>query len=344
MESVKITLLSREPHLSQILTGFLTLARQGELDIQIEDRSGDGSVPHPSVMAVAEYRGRKLVYDTLDGYQHEDAIRHYLNECDFYFKRSFSQEKNQALGLAWDGKMFPLGFNYHVSCKNHPLDPPFWKQQIKKYLGREYNAFRNDGFTAKFIEQKPCFSRKPQVLFLTRLWKEDPSLPESLKEERRYINATRIEIIRQLRSMEGQIHFVGGLPDTDLAQEMAPDLIMPASLTDRRQYIRCLHRSDICIGTMGLFESIGWKTGEYIAASKAIVNEKLRYTVPGDFAPERNYLEFGTAEACIDAVKTLISDPQMMQQMRQNNRDYYLRYLRPDVMIRNTLDIVDKQL
>lgn len=35
-----------------------------------------------------------------------------------------------------------------------------------------------------------------------------------------------------------------------------------------------MHDTDICIGSMGLHKSIGWKTGEHIAASKAIINEK----------------------------------------------------------------------
>lgn len=38
--------------------------------------------------------------------------------------------------------------------------------------------------------------------------------------------------------------------------------------------------SDICITTTGLHRSIGWKFAEYIAASKAIVTEKLNYS-PG---------------------------------------------------------------
>lgn len=341
MESVKITLLSVEPHVSQILTGFTLLARQGKLNVQVEDRSGDSMLPHPSVMVLADYRGKRLVYDVLDGYQHEEAIAYHLDYCDYYFKRSFSPEKNEALGLSWKEKMFPLGFNYHVSCRNHPLDPPFWKEQLKKYLGRDYNAFRNAGFTAKLFEEKPRFGKKPQVLFLTRLWWEDPSLSESLRAERRYINEMRVEIIRTLRAMEGEIHFVGGLPDTDLAREAAPELIMPPALTDRRNYLRCLQKSDICIGTMGLFESIGWKTGEYVAGAKAIVNERLRYQVPGNFEAGKNYLEFETADQCIQAVRQLVADPQALYEMKLRNREYYLRYLRPDVLIENTLNLVD---
>jgi hypothetical protein len=47
---------------------------------------------------------------------------------------------------------------------------------------------------------------------------------------------------------------------------------------------------------MGLYESNGWKLGEYVAGSKAIVSEHLHYDAPGNFSPEQNYLEFNSAD------------------------------------------------
>jgi hypothetical protein len=166
---------------------------------------------------------------------------------------------------------------------------------------------------------------------------------EVLNEERRYINQMRIDVVRKLKNMP-EIRFVGGLLNNGTSQALAPDLVMPAKMVDRRNYLRLMHKSDICIGTMGLHESIGWKTGEYVAAAKAIVNEKFHYTVPGDFAPEKNYLEFETAEQCIAAVESLIASPEKVYEMKCRNREYYLNYLRPDVLIRNTLDIADRNL
>lgn len=342
MEKVTIKLLSREPHMSQILTGFSLLARERKWELCIEDHSQDESEPHRSVMAIVSWRGKTLIYDTLDGYQHEEAIRYHLEHCDYYFKRSFSAEKNQLLGLNWQGKMFPLGFNYHVSCRNHPMDKPSWKEEIKRLLGMDCNLFSSTYYTPGRFEETPKPCRIPQVLFLTRLWDESADLPPHLLEERGYINAMRIEIIRQLRMMEGRIHFIGGLPDTDLAQNMAPDLIMPPELTDRRNYLKCLHKSDICIGSMGLHESIGWKTGEYVAAAKGIINERFHYSVPGEFIPGENYLEFDTAEECIRGVELLVGNSEELFAMKLRNQEYYQKYLRPDVLIGNTLDLVHK--
>lgn len=344
MEMVTITLLSHEPHLSQILTGFTMLARQRKLRIQIQDSPEDAALPYRSAMLVVAYRGKTLVYDMLDGYQHEDAIRYHLTHSDYYFKRSFSESKNAALALDWEGKMFPLGFNYHVSCVGHPLDRPFWKEKIKEILHMENYMWSSTWFSPGKFEQRPQKCTVPQVLFLTRLWADDASMPEHLREERQQINRMRMDIIRQMRAMEGDIHFVGGLPDTDLARSTAPDLIMPSELTERRNYVKCLRRSDICIGSMGLFESIGWKTGEYVAAAKAIINERFHYTVPGNFEKGTNYLEFETTEQCIRQVETLAGDSERIYRMKCQNREYYLNYLRPDKLVGNTLAIVDERL
>ena len=344
MEQLIITLLSHEPHLSQILTGFTLLERQGKLKLTVEDRLQDDSQPHRSVMALASYRGKRLVYDTLDGYQQEDAIRYHLDNCDYYFKRSFSAEKNRSLGLNWQGKMFPLGFNYHVSCRNHPMDIPLWKENAHGLLGHGRANYCNTGFRPQIFEEKPFYRAGDfTVMFSSRLWGEDNSVSEVLNEERRYINQMRIDVVRKLKNMP-EIRFVGGLLNNGTSQALAPDLVMPAKMVDRRNYLRLMHKSDICIGTMGLHESIGWKTGEYVAAAKAIVNEKFHYTVPGDFVPEKNYLEFETAEQCIAAVESLIASPEKVYEMKCRNREYYLNYLRPDVLIRNTLDIADRNL
>lgn len=132
---------------------------------------------------------------------------------------------------------------------------------------------------------------------------------------------------------------MGGLSDNDLAREMAPDVIIEPEFTDRKNYLKLMKSSDICIGSMGLFESIGWKTGEYIAASKAIINEKLHYEVPGYFVNGKNYIEFSSAEECVNAVKELVKNPDRIYSMKLENNNYYNNFLRPDRLIENSLNI-----
>lgn len=344
METITIHIFSREPHLSQILTGFLMLSKRRHCNFKIvvEDHSRDNNCPYRGALLRVFYRGKVIIYDMQDGYQDPDLIRYHLVNCDVYFKRSYSSEKNQELLLPNTDKMYPLGFNYHVSYRNHPIDQPYWKEQLKGMLGYPQNNFCNTGFTPNVFEQKPVFKESNfSVLFCARLWSEDISLTPNLNAERRYINNMRIEILRCLKSMP-EIHFVGGLSDNPYTRTVAPDLILPEKLVDRRTYLKMVHNSDICIGSMGLHESIGWKTGEYVAASKAIVNEKLHYQLPGNYQEGTHYLGFDTAEQCVRAVKELINNPHKLYKMKCANYEYYLHFLKPDILVENTLDIADR--
>ena len=90
----------------------------------------------------------------------------------------------------------------------------------------------------------------------------------------------------------------------------------------------------------GLHGSIGWKTGEYIAGAKAIVNEAFQYQVPGDFQEGVHYLSFTHVEECIKQVDGLMEHPQEVYAMKCANKEYYEKYLRPDRLISNALSRV----
>lgn len=339
MEKIKVTVPSTIYHCSQIITGFLILRDQG-WEVELEDKSKDCTNPFfdlPIVMA--EYRGKKLVYDLWDGYQNPDGMKTALEAADIYFKRSFSREKNLALFPEYAEKMHPLGFNYHLTHKHNPINEPMWKAFLKPFTGRTPERY----FVPEVFEAEPKRpSGTPKVLFLAQLWEEDePGLSQEIIAERQYINGMRMDIMKGLRQAFGDC-FIGGLVSSPLSLERAPELVIPREKTERRAYLGLVHHADICIGTMGLYESIGWKTAEYIAAAKAIVNEQLRYQVTGDFEAGKNYLPFTNGSECIQAVKQLAEDSDALYAMKQANREYYLHYLKPEVLVRNSLKTADE--
>ena len=139
------------------------------------------------------------------------------------------------------------------------------------------------------------------------------------------------------------LQFVGishGLASDYIGDVILVCTIVSPALTERKRYLRTLHAHDICIASTGLHESIGWKTGEYVAAAKAIVSEPLCYQVPGEFREGIHYLPFTTTEECLAAVQTLLAEPYKLFAMKKANEIYYSRYLRPDVLVKNTLEIV----
>ena len=338
MDRWKVFIPSKSHHNAQVITGFLMLKENG-LDIEIIDDSHNQDNPFFNMPIIyAQYRGKKIIFDHWDGYQFPELIKRGLEWADIYFKRSFSAEKNALYFPDETQKMYPLGFNYHVTYRNSPFSEPLWKHLIKKLLGREINGY----FLPKVFEGHAHKAQGPaKIIFFTRLWDQNKlGLNSAMQEERAQINKMRIDLLRALKERYGDA-FIGGLNDTQLSREMAPDLIVPAKYTGRKKYIALLHSCDICIGAMGLHESIGWKTAEYIAAAKAIVNESLHYSVPGDFEIGKNYLEFSTTNECIAAVQKLVDNPQLLYDIKKANEVYYLNYLKPDSLVANSLKIVN---
>ena len=338
MTNILLTIHSRLPHVHQILTGFSMLP-SNSFQIVLDNRTDNADNPDRELgFLTAKSDGMKIVYDVLDGYQWPDAMKRHLTDCDYYFKRSFSEKENTRLFPDLEHKIRPLGFNYHVTYPGNPLEDHINKRSLRSIAKNIAGLLESWQFTTGVFETPEPVRKEHgfRIIFYTRLW--DPQDVSSEKEacERRDITQVRIETIRQLRKAYPK-EFRGGLSDTIYARQVAPDLIVPAIRTARSNYLKEMRGADICIGTMGLHESIGWKTGEYVAAGKAIVHEIFGTTLPGDFCVEKNYLSFVSPEECVCAVDTLLNDPERIYRMKCENRSYYEAYLRPDNLVLNTL-------
>lgn len=80
-----------------------------------------------------------MAYDVLDGYNMNlEKVDKYLENVDFYFKRSFNKEENKK--MCNGNKIYPLGMNYHATTKNNPLDHKKTilkiKDVLRKILGK----------------------------------------------------------------------------------------------------------------------------------------------------------------------------------------------------------------
>ncbi len=337
METIRVQLCCHIPHISQVLCGFNELNKSGEYKIVFEDVSEKAQRTYTdmSILRIF-YKGKVIIYDLMDGYIGPYMIKDLLEKCDYYFKRSFSESQNEQFGEL-KNKMFPLGLNYHLTYNGNPLNDGVVKRLVKLFLKRE--SF--DPFTQKRFECDPKFKDKGiRILFLTRLWDPTECVHENYIEERKKINDERIALIRALKNKYGD-SIVAGLNDSPLSRELAPDLIVDSKYTKRKNYLNLMKESDICIASTGLHGSIGWKTAEYVAASKAIVSEPFNYKVTGNFIPNENYLEFSGIDQCIEAVDRLLSSPEKLFEMKKNNHEYYKRYLKPIELVKRSLETVD---
>ncbi len=328
---------SKVSHLSMLFTGFDLLRRAGELTYTVEiDPSNREKLSNP-LLLLAICNGRRIIFDMFDGYIRDDEMIAQLKNCDICFKRSYSDEHNRVFPEELRQKIFPLGLHFHVSCPDNPMDTgiSFKRKAFQMFFNGAVPSF----FTLDQFETEPISHAQPTVLFFTRLWdasnykESDPAYYESVEK----ITEDRIRLVTELRKAYGK-SFIGGIQFSFYALKRCPQLVVPIGATRRRNYLNKVHKADICIGSTGLHDSIGWKTAEYVAGARAIVAETFRYQVTGDFTEGVNYLPFDTVEECLAAVDKLMKDPDAVYAMQQANKTYYEHYLRPDVLVRNALE------
>jgi hypothetical protein len=350
-------------HSRQIFTGLSELARSGAIDLRWVERDWNPSHGTENLIKVTLDGDMDLLFDTNDGFYwiHDDLggnIEYFAQEIlpqfRYVFKRSCNAELLAKFGES-SNKFRPLGLNYELTSDHNAADKFHygWRDGLGKLLRRSDALCRVLGRTSDRLlhfenfEHPPLIGSgrfPPQILLLTRLWGpigDDVASAGSLVLERTQhevdaINRSRIECIEACRDAFAG-NFVGGLADTPYARKVAPHLVAPDFMTDKRRFMALVKASPICIATTGLILSTGWRFGEYVAASRAIVSEKLHGVLPGSFRAPDNYLEFTTVEELLRAIRSLMDDPSALKEMMRNNYLYYRSYVRPDALVLNAL-------
>lgn len=337
MLELSLYCIAKTPHLSMPVTGLMMLEKQQKVRLSFEiDKGNRKKLPYAQLLEVYG-DGKRVLFDLSDGYGTvEKREQPYLADCaSVVFRRSFSQKETMRLPAELRNKIRPLGFHFHVSCSGNPIDEvSSWAERRGSLFQRVFNGAPRSYFTLDKFEHAPVFHENPTVMFYTRLWhapKED-ELWDSINK----LNNDRIRLVSELKKRYGH-RFIGGIQFAPRDVARCGQLMVGIAETRRKRYLKAMHRADICVGSTGLHDSIGWKTAEYVAASKAIVNEKFCYQVTGNFQEGVNYLPFTDVEGCLEQVEQLMQNPQRVYEMAQANQSYYQEYARPDRLMENAL-------
>lgn len=324
--------------LSHIYSGFGLLQLNGEIELLW--RPGDFGISATSRCRV-EVDGVRVVYDLEDGADLDQSL---LEWSDVYFKRSYLQSMST--------KILPLGLNYPVYAQGDGSRQrivwalknarPHNLKEVLVQVGRQSlflstltraNVGRRNSRVEAF-ESEPRLSHHPIVVCFARTW--NPAQVSGEKAENwRALNAMRAGTIRMLRKELGPA-FVGGLQDSPDALAAYPDCIVPHEVTARKHYLETMKAADICVSTLGLCQSNGWRMAEYVAASKAVVSEELAYEVPG-FFEGIHYLDFASPEGAVGSCVALIEEPERRLKMMYDNQTFYRKHVRPDALVRHSL-------
>jgi hypothetical protein len=330
-------------HLMQIYSGFFELERKGIIRLSLKPVKK--TVDPPSIVTAIFNKKHKVMYDTLDGLtwvpgDEQTNIEHFRDniQADYYFKRSYTAELSE--NAPGDCKVYPLGLNYNLQPRKNLIRyQETVSDRVKYFLKTNSLAkslTRKTYFYQEDFEFYPIVPEKKKVLFLTRLWDPADAKSEISAALRTQINQTRLECIARCREAYGD-EFTGGLFAEKYALKHHAGLVAPVSLTSKKGFLDSVKSHAICIATTGLHKSIGWKFGEYVAASRAIVSEPLHFTLPGNFNSGKNFFEFDNADKLIEQINVLRKDEQKLFSMMNDNHRYYNNYVRPENMVLNTI-------
>lgn len=349
MAAIKCQIIcnSSSRHLSQIHTGLKMLYDDKKIGLYYccnSRKKLPGAVGSLQSWIKAPYlllmivNGRKVVYDMADG---DDLDKDLLEKVDCYFKRSCSQKHR----VTRNGhtKVLPYGLNYPVAPnamdRFHFSRSLHLRKGARKFTGMLHALKCHPDFTdqrLKMLEAWPDFNAPPKIIFLTTTYDPERGPSEKNRADRIKVNNTRAQCIRILRKEFGK-HFTGGF-DRIPGKKWGYDdcLVDDPRITRRDRYIKTLRSFPICLTTTGLHGSIGWKFGEYVSLSKAIISEKIHFVVPG-LAAGQNYLAFSTPDQCVDSAWQLFSNRTLRNSIMRNNAEYYAGYLRPDLLMMKTI-------
>ena len=333
----------KSPHLNILYEGLSRLDKDGIIKMNI--KYGMPPLVKGAPLLKVFFNGKQIIFDNLDGLNWvQGTIDENLDffhselDCDFFFKRSFDpilmMENNRK-------RIFPLGLYFYINSTEVQNINAFI--DVKGYL-KNSNILRcltgkpSNHFPLDLFEQVPnLFNKSKQLIFSVRLWNPNTAKSEQTKSQREEINDFRIRCVEFCKKEYGN-SFIGGISRDSFSEKiLSNDLLVPNSFSQRKNYLQLVKKSSIGIATTGLHNSIGGKFGEYVAASKAIVTEKLNYKLPGHFNNSDNYLEFNSLDELGGAIDRLFSDEAALKRMQLANYSYYQQYSRPDVLVLNAL-------
>lgn len=324
---------SHHQQLSSLYVGLEILNRSGTFKLKPNlDFSNVKSFPFLS----GNYRGRSFFIDCMDGYNwisgsREDNLAYFQStiNSNFIFKRNYSLDLQNSMK---DSKVLPFGFNYamgyqmpyRLSLSKRYLQHPYWSLKYSHLLRGYYDY--------KTFEHEPELPNSQGILYQVRLWDPASAKDAFSEAQRQQMNAFRVECVRALRE-QFPSRAVAGVQDSAYSRMICPDLVISSQETSRNSYFNLIRNSAIGVTSNGLHQSIGWKMGEYIAASRAIVCERPYFLFPPHFMEGQHYLGFSTPEELVIQVDGLLSQPHRIRTMMQENQNYYQEYQRPDRLV-----------
>ena len=133
------------------------------------------------------------------------------------------------------------------------------------------------------------------------------------------------------------------MPDYPFYEEVYKDFIYDKRLS-MDDYIKKTKESILVFNTPSVCGCHGWKLGEYLCMGKAIISSPLLREMPGEgLIHGKNIHIVNSPEEIYDAVVKINSDEYYRRQLEEGAREYYEKWVAPEVVIQRLLEKVGEQ-
>lgn len=373
MYAVTVYPESNSDYVSELYAGLFDLQAAGIVDLRFGRRRplrnqpiNDQGILSLDVEIAGAHQAKSVCFDTFDW--QDIASMDDLAAADVYFKRSYRRVNVEQLQDGLRQKVVPLGLHYACLSRNESFPSCFRRvlarnansrafaenpiRAVAEFFGRPakvmmkrygYSGFNDLPLFTDEFEVAPDEPAEQLIFYRTRVYSPTDA-PDTYRSGRLdEINDMRAGTIRALKTYFGD-RFIGGLRPSRFAQERYPDCMFP----NDPGLLGHLELSKTClvnVNTSGLHDSTSWKIPEYMAGSRCIVSEPLKYETPVPLCERKHYLAFRTPEECVRACDELLHDPEMASAMRKENFIYYSENVKPaQLMLRSLETAFNRQL
>ncbi len=309
---------------------------------------------------LGHHKQLKICFDPSDW--HDIASMDDLREVDVYFKRSYHEPYISQLSESLRRKVLPMGLHYGCRSRKEPVLGRVKQVFAHHLIGHNgtqnclRTLLRMVGHPTKVLltryglvksglgwppliedfEVSPDVPAEPRVFYRTRVYSPQEAKDAFRSGQLEAINEMRANTVRVLRRHFGN-RFTGGLRRTSFVEATYPDCVYPYEL-GLRGHLELAKKCLVNVTTDGLHHSLSWKFPEYMAASRCIVSEPVKYRIPVALEERKHYLPISTSEECVWACQELLDNTELANRMREDNFRYYQNHVRPDRLMLRSLE------
>lgn len=279
--------------------------------------------------------GRKKVY--IDPGDSDEIDEKAYAWCDVYAKvnllnKDCTKGKILAIGPSFSVRFknpiatIILSLTNYIKCRKS-LPNKSIIAFVKSYL---YTIYRRCSLT---YYEKKVEEQEGYVFSMNTLWYDDLTGATTNHFRGLYCKLCK----KLMHCFEGGVYYVNGV-ENEWPQYIKYKTEYNDILTNKRvgmkDYLDKTKKSIFVFNTPAVAGCHGWKLAEYILLGKAIISTPISKVMPGEFLPNKHYVEARNKEEIETAIIQLRDNRELRQQLKENVREYYKKYLSPSSSVR----------